>query len=137
IEVTGWARCGDAAGDRAGTVNLSERLLITTGTGAMPIFVGGEAVDMYKQLPPATVEEQTHLAMHNQKMVLESAGATFDDVFRSNWYLTDIRDWDAIEPIVQSYFGRPVPVPVVVEVARLTAKQGVRFEPDLWASLPN
>jgi enamine deaminase RidA (YjgF/YER057c/UK114 family) len=140
VEVTGWARCDDtgagSAYDAGATVDLADRLLVLTGTGALPIFVGGEAADMYKQLPPATIEEQAHLGMHNQRAVLESAGATFDDVFRSNWYLTDIRDWEVIEPIVESHFGRPVPVPMVVEVARLTAKPGVRFEPDLWASLP-
>ena len=140
VEVTGWARSAHNTpalprGERA-VVDLCDRLLVTTGTGAMPIFVGGEAADMYKQLPPATVEEQTHLTMHNQRAVLESAGATFDDVFRSNWYLTDIRDWETVQEIATSYFGRPLPVPMVIEVSRLTAKQGVRVEPDLWASLP-
>jgi 2-iminobutanoate/2-iminopropanoate deaminase len=83
-----------------------------------------------------TIEEQAHQGMENQQKVLEAAGATFDDVFRSNWYVTDMREWEVIEPIVTSYFGRPPPVPMVVEVARLIAKQGIRFEPDLWAALP-
>jgi 2-iminobutanoate/2-iminopropanoate deaminase len=83
-----------------------------------------------------SIEEQAHLAMTNQRAVLESAGASFEDVFRSNWYVTDMRDWDAIEPVVAGYFPAGLPVPMVVEVSRLTAKQGVRLEPDLWASLP-
>lgn len=137
VEMTGWARVSrDDAGDGTATVDLRDRLLATTGTGAIDIFVGGEASQMYAQTPPGTIEEQAHLGMQNQQKVLEAAGATFDDVFRSNWYLTDIREWDSIEPIVTSYFGRPPPVPMVVEVSRLTAKQGVRFEPDLWAALP-
>ena len=74
--------------------------------------------------------------MKNQKAILEAAGATFDNVFRSNWYVIDIREWDAIRPVVENYFGRPIPMPMVVETARLTAKPGVRFEPDLWASIP-
>lgn len=138
VEMTGWARVSRAgAGDGTPTVDLRERLLTTTGTGAIDIFVGGEASQMYAQAPPGTIEEQAHLGMQNQEKVLEAAGATFDDVFSSNWYVTDIRDWDAIEPIVTSYFGRPLPVPMVVEVSRLIAKQGVRFEPDLWAALPS
>jgi enamine deaminase RidA (YjgF/YER057c/UK114 family) len=143
IEVTGWARC-DASAPRVSTghdgttatVDLGNRLLALTGTGAIPIFVGGEADQMYKQDQPASIEEQAHLAMANQKAVLESAGASFADVFRSNWYVTDMRDWPAIEPIVAGYFPSGLPVPMVVEVSRLTAKQGVRLEPDLWASLP-
>jgi len=137
VEMTGWARVSrDDAGDGTATVDLRERLLTLTGTGALRIFVGGEASQMYAQTPLGTIEEQAALGMQNQQKVLEAAGATFDDVFRSNWYVTDIREWDTIEPIVTSYFGRPPPVPMVVEVSRLTAKQGVRFEPDLWAALP-
>jgi enamine deaminase RidA (YjgF/YER057c/UK114 family) len=140
VQVTGWARCapGAQAGQdsRCGTVDLSQRLCTLTGTAALPIFSGGEAADMYKQLPPATIEEQTHLAMENQRKVLQSAGATFADVFRSNWYLTDIRDWEAARPIIESYFPDGIPAPIAVEVSRLTAKQGVRIEPDLWAAVP-
>lgn len=48
-----------------------------------------------------------------------------------------LRDWDVVEPIISGYFPNGVlPVPMVVEVSRLTAKQGVRIEPDLWAALP-
>ncbi|MEV7091192.1 Rid family hydrolase [Streptomyces sp. NPDC093085] len=74
--------------------------------------------------------------MENQRKLLESAGATFENVFRSNWYLTDIRDWDAIAPVLAEYFGGELPSPQVIEVARLTAKPGIRLEPDLWASRP-
>lgn len=141
VEVTGWARCGaaDDARPRSGsaTVDLKDRLLVTTGSGALPIFSGGQASQMYKHDPPPTIEEQAHLGMANQKAVLESAGASFADVFRSNWYLTDMRDWDVVEPIISSYFPNgSLPVPMAAEVSRLTAKQGVRIEPDLWAALP-
>ena len=125
--VTAGAALLDASG---------RRVVVQDGTGAIEIFVGGEAVDMYAQTPAGTIEEQAHVGMRNQQKVLEAAGASFDNVFRSNWYVTDIREWDVIEPIATSYFGRPLPVPMVVEVSRLTAKQGVRFEPDLWAFLP-
>lgn len=137
IEMTGWARVGkDLNTADGGTVDLRGQLLVTTGTGALRIFVGGEAPEMYAQTPPGVIEEQAHVGMQNQQKVLAAAGATFKDVFRSNFYVTDIREWDAIEPIVSSYFDGPPPVPMVVEVSRLTAKQGVRFEPDLWAALP-
>lgn len=137
IEMTGWARVGkDESTTDGATVDLSDRLLATTGTGALRIFVGGEAPGMYAQTPPETIEEQANVGMQNQQKVLEAAGATFKDVFRSNFYVTDMREWDAIEPIVRSHFDGPPPVSMVVEVSRLTAKQGVRFEPDLWAALP-
>jgi 2-iminobutanoate/2-iminopropanoate deaminase len=137
VEITGWARVGmDQISSDSGTVDLRSRLLATTGTGALRIFVGGEAPAMYAQTPPESIEEQAEVGMQNQQKVLEAAGATFSDVFRSNFYVSDIREWETIEPIVNSYFNGSPPVPMVVEVSRLTAKQGVRFEPDLWAALP-
>ena len=137
VEMTGWARVAmHDNSSKGGTVDLRGQLLVTTGTGALRIFVGGEAPDMYAQAPPETIEEQAHVGMQNQQKVLEAAGARFSDVFRSNFYVSDIREWETIEPIVRSYFDGPPPVPMVVEVSRLTAKQGVRFEPDLWAALP-
>jgi enamine deaminase RidA (YjgF/YER057c/UK114 family) len=136
VGMTGWARVSRISGTpNSATVDLRDQLLVLTGTGALRIFIGGEASQMYAQTPPGTIEEQAHVAMQNQQKVLESGGATFDNVFRSNWYVTDVREWDTIQPIATSYFGRPLPVPMVVEVSRLTAKQGVRFEPDLWAVL--
>lgn len=135
VEVSGWAVVTGGGEDEA-TVDLGERLMILTGTGAIDIFMGGEAAQMYAQIPAGTIEEQAHIGMRNQQKVLESAGATFDDVFRSNFYVTDMRDWAVIEPIVVEHFGRTPPVSMVIEVSRLTAKQGVRFEPDLWAKLP-
>ncbi|MFE7030768.1 Rid family hydrolase [Streptomyces sp. NPDC057621] len=136
VELTGWARVSQPSSEQHGcSVDLNDELLVLTGTAAMPVFVGGLAADAYAQMPSSSIEEQAHVAMENQRKVLEAAGATFDDVFRSNWYLTDIRDWDAISPIVTEYFGGRLPTPQVVEVARLTAKPGVRFEPDLWACL--
>lgn len=134
VEVTGWARAAEGRSDAG--ISLEDRLLILTGTGAIPVFIGGPVAAMYAQSPSASIVEQTHVAMENQCKVLESAGATFADVFRSNWYLSDIREWPTMEPIVADYFGGTIPVPQVVEVARLTAKPGVRFEPDLWATVP-
>lgn len=78
--------------------------------------------------------EQAHVSMTNQSKILESAGLTLSDVFPSTWYMTDIRDWAEVEPILQDYFEGDLPAPLVVEVSRLTAKPGVRFEPDFWAS---
>ncbi|MGH3345877.1 MAG: Rid family hydrolase [Nocardioides sp.] len=131
--VTSWCRV--PSGETAST-SLADRTLALTGTGALDIFVGGLASDMYGRPVPQTIEAQAEQVMVNQRKVLESAGATFDHVFRSNWYLTDIREWPVVEAAARRHFGRDLPAPMVVEVPRLVAKPGVRVEPDLWASLP-
>lgn len=131
--VTSWSRCADGG---AGSMRLADRTLALTGTGAIDIFVGGKASDMYARPVPPTIEAQAEQAMENQRKVLEAAGATFDHVFRSNWYLTDVRDWPVVEAAARRHFGGDLPAPMVIEVPRLVAKPGVRVEPDFWASLP-
>lgn len=131
--VTAWSRCPEPG---AASVSLADRILALTGTGAIDIFVGGQASDMYARPVPPTIEGQAEQAMENQRKVLEAAGAGFDHVFRSNWYLTDIRDWPVVEEAARRHFGRDLPAPMVIEIPRLVAKPGVRVEPDLWASLP-
>jgi enamine deaminase RidA (YjgF/YER057c/UK114 family) len=131
--VTSWSRCPDGG---AASMSLGDRTLALTGTGALDIFVGGQASDMYARPVPQTIEAQAEQVMVNQRRVLEAAGASFDHVFRSNWYLTDIREWPVVEATARRHFERDLPAPMVIEVPRLVAKPGVRVEPDLWASLP-
>jgi enamine deaminase RidA (YjgF/YER057c/UK114 family) len=131
--VTAWSRCPSGS---ASSMSLGNRTLALTGTGALDIFVGGQAADMYARPVPPTIEDQAEQVMVNQRKVLEAAGATFDHVFRSNWYLTDIREWPLVEAAARRHFDRDLPAPMVIEVPRLVAKPGVRVEPDLWASLP-
>lgn len=131
--VTSWSRCRTGGG---ASVSLARRTLALTGTGALDIFVGGRASDMYQRPVQQTIEAQAEQVMANQRKVLEAAGARFEDVFRSNWYVTDLREWPVVEETARRHFERDLPAPMVIEVPRLAAKPGVRVEPDLWASLP-
>lgn len=139
VALSGWARCGDSemtttVGTTASVVNLRDQILYSSGTGAIGKWTGGQSKQNDTRIPPATIVEQAHVSMTNQLKILESAGLTLSDVFQSTWYVTDIRDWAEAEPIVREYFEGDLPAPLVVEVSRLTAKPGVRFEPDFWAS---
>lgn len=132
--VTSWSRC--PAGGGASVSLAAQRTLALTGTAALDIFVGGQASDMYARPVEQTIEAQAEQVMVNQRKVLQAAGAGFEDVFRSNWYVTDLREWPVVEATAHRHFGRDLPAPMVIEVPRLAAKPGVRVEPDLWASVP-
>jgi enamine deaminase RidA (YjgF/YER057c/UK114 family) len=132
--VTSWSRC--PAGGAASVSLGRQRTLALTGTAALDIFVGGRASDMYARPVGQTIQAQAEQVMVNQRKVLEAAGAGFEHVFRSNWYLTDLREWPVVEATARRHFDRDLPTPMVVEVPRLAAKPGVRVEPDLWASVP-
>ncbi len=102
----------------------------------MPIYVGGKAADIYKYRPDADIRDQARVSMENYKAILDAAGTNWNNVFKTTWYVTDNREWDAIRPVAEKYFGRPVPAPTVVDISKLVLP-GLRFEPDMWATLPS
>ena len=59
---------------------------------------GGEVVG-------GNIEEQTIFTMDNMKHVLESEGATFDDVVRVNVFLLDMGDRDDFNRTYMRYFN--------------------------------
>jgi enamine deaminase RidA (YjgF/YER057c/UK114 family) len=125
-----------AAADNAASIDMRGPLLIISGEGAIPIYVGGKAADIYKYRPDADIRDQARVSMENYKAILDAARTNWNNVFKTTWYVTDNREWDAIRPVAEKYFGRPVPAPTVVDISKLVLP-GLRFEPDMWATLPS
>ena len=71
-------------------------------SGQVPANAEGEIV-------AGGIETQTRQVMDNLKAALALAGATFDDVCKSNCWLADARDFGAFNRVYMSYFptGRP------------------------------
>jgi enamine deaminase RidA (YjgF/YER057c/UK114 family) len=69
--------------------------------------------------PPADVREQTRLVMDNLKQVLDAAGATFADVVRTDVFVTDMEEQDAIGEVMGRYFDGDYPASTLVEIKRL------------------
>ncbi|MFK0295437.1 Rid family hydrolase [Streptomyces sp. NPDC090442] len=140
VELAAWVAtdhgASPAPNSGIGSVDLRGRLLASAGTGSIPIFIGGTAQEMYTgYVPPATIEEHTHIAMRNQLAILEAAGTSLDRVIKSTWYLTDLRERPGVEAVAREYFGRDLPTPSFVEISRL-APLGARLEADFWAGIP-
>jgi 2-iminobutanoate/2-iminopropanoate deaminase len=54
----------------------------------------------------ATIEEQTVFTMNAMKAVLESEGASWDSVVRTNVFLLDMADRDGFNDTYMTYFKR-------------------------------
>ncbi len=65
------------------------------------------------------IEAQTERVMKNVGAVLESAGLGFDDVVKTTVFLTDLKDFDAVNKIYGKYFNPPHPARSCVQVAAL------------------
>lgn len=62
---------------------------------------------------------QARQVLDNMSTILQSAGATLDDVVQVRSYVTDITQWDVIEPVWREYWGEVWPASTMVQVVRL------------------
>jgi enamine deaminase RidA (YjgF/YER057c/UK114 family) len=93
-------------------------LLFLSGTTALPLF--HEHPHIHEDLnPPEDVQEQTELLMQNMKACLEAAGADFSDVVRTDVFVTDMNDQDAIGEVLGKYFKHPYPASTLIQIGQL------------------
>jgi len=95
--------------------------------GDLLFLAGATALPLYHQHPhehdvldpPEDVREQARLVMENLKRALAAAGATFADVVRTDVFVTDMQDQDAIGEVMGRYFDGDYPASTLVEISRL------------------
>lgn len=85
------------------------------------LFVSGQIpIDPNtSQLVDGTIEDRTRRVMENIRAILAAAGATFADVVKATIYVTDLRDFAAINSIYGAYFSSDPPARATVQVAAL------------------
>ena len=84
-------------------------------------------------LVQGTVREEVTRVMENLKAVLEAAGSGLDRVVRTTVFLTDLKDFAAMNEVYAGYFGAHRPARSTVQVAALP--KGARVEIDAIAAL--
>ncbi len=65
-----------------------------------------------------SIEEETHLTLHNVKRICEEAGLTMDDIVKCTVHLSDIKDFDRYNAVYATYFTK-------VKPARTTVQSGL------------
>ena len=85
------------------------------------------------QLVEGSIGDQTHRVLRNLGAILAAAGASFEDVVKTNVYLADMADFAAMNAIYGTYFPAPAPARATIQAARLP--RDVRVEIDLVAYL--
>jgi len=99
------------------------------------VFVSGQvALDPGSgQLVRGPLEEEVARALENMKAVLEAAGSGLERVVKTTVFLTDLKDFEAMNVIYARYFGTARPARATVQVVALP--RGARFEVDAVARL--
>jgi 2-iminobutanoate/2-iminopropanoate deaminase len=95
-------------------------------SGQLPIDVStGEFVE-------GGIKEQTTQALKNVGYILEEAGCTYDNVLKSTVYLSDIKDFAAMNEVYATFFREPYPARVAYAVVALP--KGALVEIDVIAA---
>ncbi len=79
----------------------------------------------------SSVEEQTRQVLENLREVLEAAGSSLAKAVKVTVYLSDIRNFEAMNAVYAQYFGETPPARSTFEVAALP--KGVDLEMDVIA----
>lgn len=100
------------------------------------LFVSGQASVDFKtsKFVLGTIEEETERTMENIKAIVESAGASMNDIVKCTVYLKDINDFDRYNKVYARYFP-------VIKPSRTTVETGlgknIKVEIDCIARIPS
>jgi len=98
------------------------------------VYVSGQVpTDASGSLVTGTVEAQTRQVLDNVKAALALAGASMDQVVKTNCILEDARDFAAFNKAYAAYFPKEPPARTTIE-ARLMAD--IKVEIDAIAYAP-
>jgi 2-iminobutanoate/2-iminopropanoate deaminase len=72
-----------------------------------------------KPMVDASIEDQTRRVLENLRAVLSADGLTMDNIVNTTVYLKDVNDFEKMNAVYATYFGRAPPARATVQVARL------------------
>jgi reactive intermediate/imine deaminase len=94
---------------------------VVSAKGGRTIYISGQvAFDAKGQLVGKNdLAAQTVQVFTNLQTALKAAGATFNDVVKTNYYMLDASQVQVLRDIRGQYFSRELPASTLVEVPRL------------------
>jgi 2-iminobutanoate/2-iminopropanoate deaminase len=91
------------------------------------LYVSGQLGREPSGAVPPAIEDQARIILNQLKSIVESAGLTMDHVVYTQLFLTDVRNYDAVNKIYAYYFPGAKPARVTVGVARLPFSCGMEI----------
>ena len=94
---------------------------VVSARGGKTIYIAGQiALDAKGQLVgKGDLAAQTTQVFDNLAIALKAAGATFDNVVKTNYYLRDASQVAVVRGIRSKYFAKELPASTLIEVPRL------------------
>ncbi len=99
------------------------------------LYISGQGPIDFKtsEFVLGTIEEETHLTLHNIQRICEAAGCSMDDIVKCSVHLKDIKDFDRYNEVYGSYFKNIKPARTTVQSG---LGHGIKVEIDAVARIP-
>lgn len=93
------------------------------------IFASGQlGINPANKELPESVEEQAKQSLQNISKILEAANCDINHVLKTTVYMTDIKDFAAVNEIYGEFFAQPYPARSAIQVAALPAGAKIEIE---------
>ncbi|WP_417682420.1 RidA family protein [Roseibium sp.] len=109
-------------------------LLFISGATASPLY-HAHPHEWHEHNHANDIETQIHNAMASIKSILDHEGLSWTDIVKVTKYLTDMRDQDGLNAVLNGYFGDWKPASTMICVNSLSTP-GARVELDMIAVFP-
>lgn len=83
------------------------------------VFVAGQLPFTLEKAVPEGIEAQAELVLENTRVILEAAGSGMDAVVSMQVFISDLKDWPAVNGVFQRAFGGHKPARTVVPCGAL------------------
>lgn len=123
---------------------MTKKIFVPEGTVIVgpysPAVEAGDLIYFSGQIPidsasgkiiEGDIKAQTIQSLSNLTVVLKAAGVTSDDIVKTTVYLTDMKDYAAVNKIYGEYFKAPYPARTAIAVLALPL--GSKIEIDVIA----
>ena|SRR6056297_2838030 len=93
------------------------------------LYISGQLpLDPKSMEMPDDIKEQAELVMQNISAILEEAGYAFSDVIKSTIFLSDIKNFQAMNEVYGKYYTENPPARSAYEVANLPKGAKIEIE---------
>lgn len=106
-------------------------LLFISGATSSPLY-HKHPHELHEHAHPVEIGEQAKLSMETIRSILDHEGLTWTDVVKVTRYLTDMRDMDELNVVMNEYFGNWKPASTTICVNQLSTP-GARVELEMTA----
>jgi 2-iminobutanoate/2-iminopropanoate deaminase len=93
------------------------------------LYISGQiAMDLVsKNMVKDSIKNETKLVMEHLKAILKAADMTFDNVVKTNIFLSDMNNFMQVNEVYSSYFTKDFPARATIEARRLPKDANVEI----------